>query len=91
MGIKNLTSPCICFNVVKGSQGSVATYASCKGILNIHLTANLPGNLTVKFSFNLLRFDRIMVMSLWPRFLGPPCILRHKEPRKQCRGTMKQL
>jgi len=25
--------------------------------------------------FNRLRFDRIMAMSLWPRFFGPPCTL----------------
>jgi len=50
-------------------KGSVATYARCGGILNIHLTANLPGNLPVNF-FNRLIFDRSMVMSLWPRFLA---------------------
>jgi len=26
------------------------------------------------FSWNRLRFDRIMAMSLWPHFFGPPCI-----------------
>jgi len=25
--------------------------------------------------FNRLRFDRIMVMSMWPHFFGPPCRL----------------
>ena len=34
----------------------------------IHLTANLPRNLTVKKIVNRLKFDRIMVMSLWPGF-----------------------
>jgi len=72
------TLPCnlsliACFADIDVSKGSVATYASCSGILNIHLTANLPRNLPVKF-FNRLRFDRIMVMSLWPRFFGPSCI-----------------
>jgi len=38
------------------------------------LTANLPKNLPVKNFFNRLRFDRIMVMSLWPHFFGPHCI-----------------
>ena len=48
--------------------------ASCGGILNIHLTANLLRNLPVKIFFaNRLRFDRIMVMSLWGRVFGPPC------------------
>jgi len=31
------------------SQRSVATYARCGKILNIHLTANLPRNLPVNF------------------------------------------
>ena len=57
------------------SQGSVATYSTCGGMFNIHLTANLPGNLPAKKIVNRLRFDRIMVMSLWPRFFGLPCIL----------------
>jgi len=26
-----------------------------------------------KMFLNRLRFDRIMVMSMWPRFFGPPC------------------
>jgi len=40
--------------------------------LNAHLTANLPRNLPVKTVLNRLRFDRIMAMSLWPRFLAHP-------------------
>ena len=50
---------------------NVAKYARCGGIFNIRLTANLPRNLPVK-NFNRLRFDRIMVMSLWTRFLAHP-------------------
>ena len=47
------TLPCnlpltACFADVNVSQGSVATYATCGGIFNIHLTANFPGNLPVK-------------------------------------------
>jgi len=42
------------------------------GIFNMHLTANFPRNLPVKKIANRLRFDRIMVMSLWPRFLAHP-------------------
>ena len=39
----------------------------------MHLTANLPRNLPVQVVFlNQLRFDRIMVMSLWPTFLAHP-------------------
>ena len=38
-----------CFADINVSQGSVATYAICGGILNIHLTANLPRNLPMTF------------------------------------------
>ena len=61
-----------CFADINVLQCSVATYARCGGIFNTHLTAILPRNLPVKFR---LRFDRIMVMSLWPRFFGPPCTM----------------
>ena len=37
-----------CFADVNVSRGSVATYARCGGIFNMHLTANLPRNLPVK-------------------------------------------
>jgi len=60
-----------CFADINVSQGSVATYARCGGIFNIHSTANLLSHLPVKKNFlNRLGFDRIrpMVMSLWPRF-----------------------
>ena len=62
-----------CFAAINVSQGTVATYARCGGIFNTYLTANfLPGNLPVKKNVNRLRFDRIMAMSLWPRFLAHP-------------------
>jgi len=61
-----------CFADRNALQGSVATYARYDGIFHIHLTANLLRNFLVKF-FNRLRFDRIMAMSLWPRFFGLPC------------------
>ena len=59
-----------CFADINVSQGSVATYAKCGWIFigPIHLTANLPRNLPVKKIVNRLKFDRIMVMSLWPGF-----------------------
>jgi len=53
--------------------GSVVTYARCGWMFDIHLTANLLRNLPVKKIVNRLRFDRIMVMSLWPNFFAPPC------------------
>jgi len=37
-----------CFADINVSQGSVATYARCGGIFNMHLTANSPRNLPVK-------------------------------------------
>jgi len=56
-------------------QGSVATYVRCGGIFNIRLTANLERSRPAKKIANRLRFDRIMVMSLWPRFFGPHRVL----------------
>jgi len=71
------TLPCnlslmACFADINVSQGSVATYARCVGMFNVHLTANLLRNLLVKNFTNRLRFDRIMAMSLWARFLAQP-------------------
>jgi len=40
-----------CSADINVSQGSVATYARCAGVSNIHLTANLPRNLPVKYFF----------------------------------------
>ena len=79
-----------CFADINVSQGSVATYARCDGILKIRLTANLLRNLPVIF-LNRLRFDRIMVMSLWSRFSCPPCsywrcVVRNKSI--YCRATL---
>ena len=37
------------FAEIDVSQGSVATYARCGGIFNMHLTTNLPRNLAVIF------------------------------------------
>jgi len=56
------------FADINVSQCIVATYARCGGIFSRHLTANLPGNLPVQTYLNRLRFDRIMVMSLWRCF-----------------------
>jgi len=48
------TLPCnlslmACFADINVSQASVATCVTCGGIFNVHLTANLPRNLPVKF------------------------------------------
>jgi len=65
---RNLSLRACFFADINVSQGNVATYARCGGIFNIHLTANLQRNLPVKNFLDRLRFDRIMVMSMWPRF-----------------------
>jgi len=70
-----------CFADINVSQGSVATYASCAGIFNIHLTTNLPRNLPVKCFLNRLRLDRIIVTSLWPTFLAHPVRLQDARQR----------
>jgi len=41
----------------------------------VGFTANFPRNLPVEIGENQLRFDRIVAMSLWPHFFGPPCRL----------------
>ena len=69
------TLPCnlslmACFADSNVSQGSVATYARCVGVFNMHLTGNLPRNLPVKKFCKWLTFDRIVVLSLWPHFLA---------------------
>ena len=80
------TLPCklsliACFADINVSQGSVATYARCGGMCCIRLTANLLRNLPVKNFLNRSRFDRITVMSLWPRFWPTlytrPCTQTH--------------
>jgi len=42
------------------------------GIFNNQFTVDLSGSLPVKKIINRLRFDRIMAMNLWPRFLAHP-------------------
>ena len=44
-----------CFADINISQGSVATYAWCSEINDIHLTANLPRNLPVKEIFKSVK------------------------------------
>ena len=65
------TLPCnlslmACFADINVSQGSVATYAKCDRIFDIHLTANLPRNLSVKFFLKLVNN-----WQLWSWVCGP--------------------
>jgi len=55
-----------CFADINVSQGSVATCARCNGIFNIHLTANLLWNLSVKFFL----IGQVLT-ELWPWACGP--------------------
>ena len=72
------TLPCnlslmACFADINVSQSSVATYARYGGFkypFDYKFTKEADGG----FFLNRLRFDKIMVMSLWRHFFGPPCI-----------------
>jgi len=68
----NLSLMACSANINVSPGGGVATYARCDATFNIHLTANLPRNLPVKRILHRLRFDRIMVVSLCPRFFAHP-------------------
>ena len=61
-----------CFADVNVSQGSVATYAMCGGIFNMHLTANLQRNLPVIFFKSVNIWQNYGHESVAP-FFGPPC------------------
>jgi len=72
-----------CFADINVSQGSVATYARCAGILNIHLTTNLPRNLSMKKNSSVKIWQNYGHMSPWPHFLAHPvcdscCALNNK-------------
>ena len=62
-----------CFADINVSEGSVATYARCRGSFNIPLTTDLPRNLPVK---------KIKLVNIWQNychesvahFFDPPCI-----------------
>ena len=73
-----------CFADINVSQGSVATQARCGGTFNIHLTAKFTKEpCSEKNCVNRLRFDRVIVMSLWPRFLAHPVYTVSQKTRHQ--------
>jgi len=85
-----------CFADIYLSQGSVATYTRCGGSFNIRLTTNLPMNFRVKNFPNRSRFDRTVVMSLRPNFLGDPVneltMKTHvQQTASRCFATFRQL
>ena len=57
------------------SQGSMATYASVLGIL-ITTLLQIYYRIFQQKKENRLRIDRIIAMSLLPRFYGPQCTLK---------------
>jgi len=63
-----------CFADINVSQGSVATYARYSGILNIHLTANLPRNPPVKKFLKAVKICQNYGHESVVQFFGPTCI-----------------
>jgi len=61
-----------CFADINVSQGSVATYARCGGIFNMHLTENLPRNLPVEKFCKSVKIWQNYGHESWPRFLAHP-------------------
>jgi len=84
-----------CFADINVSQGSVATYASCGGIFYIHLTANLPRNLSVKKVLKSVKnWQNYGHESVAPFYFDPPCTVSQKKlppPLKFSGNIFKQL
>ena len=65
-----------CFADINVSQGSVATCARFDG-MQYPFNCKFTKESCSDFLKNRLRFDRIMVMNLWPRFFGLSLMPRH--------------
>ena len=63
------------FAVISVSQNNVATYTRCGGIFNIHLTTNLPRNLTVKIILKSVQIWQNCGHESVAHFLAPSCTL----------------
>jgi len=59
-----------CFADINVLLGSVATCARCGGIFKNPFNCKFTKESSSEKNFNRLRIDRIMVVSLWPRFLA---------------------
>ena len=61
------------FSDINVSRGSVATCVRCDGSFNNQFYCKFTKEYSSKeISKKQLRLDRIMAMSLWPHFFGPP-------------------
>jgi len=56
------------------SQGSMATYTRCGGILNNHFAANLLENLPVEEFWKSVKMWQNCDREFGVQFFGPPCI-----------------
>jgi len=65
-----------CFADINVSQGSVATCATCGGMFNMHLTANLRRNLSVKKNCKSVKIWQNYGHKSVAPFFGPPCMCR---------------
>ena len=70
-----------CFADINISQGSVATYARCGGIFNMHLTANLP---RMKKKYKSVKILQNYGHESVAPFFCPPCIQTVKEVTLSC-------
>jgi len=62
-----------CFADINVSQSSVATYARCGGIANMHLNANLLRNPPVKKISKSVKVWQNYGYESVALFFGPPC------------------
>jgi len=65
----------VCFADINVSQGSVATYARCGGMVDINLTANLLRNLPVKKNCKSVKIWQNYGHESVAPFFGPPGVL----------------
>jgi len=76
------------------SQGSVATYARCGEFFKYPFNCKFTKESAIeKNLLNRLRIDRIMVMSLWPRFLAHAVVqvFLSKMQTTRCRSSLSTI
>jgi len=79
-----------CFADINVLQGSVATYAMCGKICDIHLTEKFTKECSSEKKFlNRLRIDRIVVMSVVHPVVDSRRLRLNEQRREQsCEGTL---